>query len=368
MSTVVTALVLVGACCVGVSLVLVVGRATRSGRRRRAERRAAELRPLLLAVAAGEDPEGSARQSLRDLPPSRHAELVDAAVSLLAKVRGGPAEDLVDVLEHHGAVAEAVRGLTSRSAVRRARSARLLGLVRSTESVQALLPLLGDPSAEVRIVAAQALGLIGDPQAAPAIIEATRAVRGRIGIPVPAVAEGLGAMGPAVVGALHDGLRSDDPGARNVCAIVAGHGLFTSAAPWLRILLASDPEPDVRVTAAHALGQVGGTEDVGALSRSTHQEHAAVLRRAAAGALGELGDRHGIRTLVDLLPDPDRRLAEVSAQALVQVGARGVEQLQDAAALADDSSASPRDRRAGRAARGVLEIEYLRQRSVQGRS
>lgn len=368
MNTVVTALVLVGACCVAVSLVLVVGRATRAGRRRRAQQRVALLRPYLLTVAAGEDTNGSARHALRALPSSRHTELVDATVSLLAKVRGRPAEDLVEVLEHLGAVEEAVRGLTSRSGVRRARSAQLLGLVRSTAAVDDLLPLLRDRSAEVRLVTARALGMIGAPQAAPAVIEGTRAIRGRIGIPVPVVAEGLGAMGPAIVDALHEGLRSDDPGARNVCTIVTGHGLFTSATPRLRILLASDPEPDVRVTAAHALGQLGGAEDVGALSRSTHPEQATVLRRAAAGALGELGDRHAIPTLVGLLTDRDRRLAEVSAQALVQVGARGVEQLQGVAARAGDPSASVADQRAGRAARGVLEIEDLRQRAGRGQS
>jgi HEAT repeat protein len=151
-------------------------------------------------------------------------------------------------------------------------------------------------------------------------------------------------MGSEITPALQAGLASEDPAVRNVCAMVAGHGTFASTVPQLRILLATDSEADVRASAAVALGQIGGADDVASLVRLTDASETTVLRRIAATALGNLGQRESLDTLTVLLSDGDPRLARLAAESLVQIGPEGISRLGEAA-----SGLSPSARVAGAA-------------------
>jgi HEAT repeat protein len=132
---------------------------------------------------------------------------------------------------------------------------------------------------------------------------------------------------------------------------VARHGLFGQLAPALRRLVDDDPSPVVQSSAAEALGRIGSRADVATLVAATGPDRPPPLRRAAAAALGELGQRDGIAALTPLLADRDRRLAEVSAWALLELGAPGVAAL-EAARDGDDA--------ASRAAAFVLDVQRLR--------
>jgi HEAT repeat protein len=286
-------------------------------------------------MASGEDEDGQARAALCAVPAPIWVRLCPSVVAFLPKVRGVPAEDLGELMRSHGEIDEARRMLTSRSAVGRARAAYLLGLVRDADSVALLLPLLlpllSDPAEDVRMVAARALGTIGDPSAASGILQALHTSHGQIGLPAWVAAEALLATGPEIGPALEIGLTSGDPGVRNVCAVVAGHGTHFTAAPQLRIMLAADRDADVRVSAAVALGRVGGVGDAAILARYADAAETTVLRRTCAAALGELGHRESLETLTGLLGDGDRRLANLAADSLVRFGSEGIARLQEAA-------------------------------------
>lgn len=291
----------------------------------------ASYRNPLIVMASGEDEDGKAKEMLYAIPAPAWARLRPTLLGLLPKVRGSSVDSLRELIRFHGEIDTAKGMLTSRSAVHRAHAAYLLGLVRDSENAPLLVPLLADPEADVRLVAARALGAIGESRAASGVLEAVRTHDGQIGLPAWVAAEALLAMGVEITPALRDGLTSSDPFVRNVCVMVAGHGTFASVVPQLRILLATDDEEDVRIGATMALGQIGRADDVATLAWLTHASEATALRRTAVAALGDLGRREGVDTLVALLDDGDLRLAQLAADSMVRIGSEGITRLQEAA-------------------------------------
>ena len=344
--------VVIGLSCAVSVVVIAVAKVHRGRAGVRSSALLLPYRHALIAMASGEDEDGQAKASLYAVPAPTWDRLRPSVVAFLTKVRGTPADDLGELLRSRGEIESAKRMLTSRSAVRRARAAYLIGLVRDSDSVALVLPLLGDPHADVRLVAARSLGAIGEPSAASGVLDALRTNHGQMGLPAWVAAEALLAMGAQIAPALQIGLASEDPAVRNVCAIVAAHAAFSSTAPQLRILLASDSEGDVRANAAVALGRIGGADDFAVLVRHTDASEATVLRRTCATALGDLGQREGVETLAVLLGDGDRRLAQLAADALVRIGSEGVARLDEVAA------ATPRGPHA-LAARAALDIAGL---------
>ena len=159
------------------------------------------------------------------------------------------------------------------------------------------------------------------------------------------------ALGPDVAPLLAPALDDSDSALRDVAAKVARHGLFGQLAPALRTLVDDDPSPVVQSSAAEALGRIGGHADVATLAAATGSDRPPPLRQAAAAALGELGQRDGLVALTPLLADPDRRLAEIAAWALLELGRTGVEALERAR---DQGGA------ASHAASFVLDVQRLR--------
>ncbi|WP_332248742.1 HEAT repeat domain-containing protein, partial [Cellulomonas bogoriensis] len=153
------------------ALVAGLGRGVRAVRERSRRRLAAPARPVLMRVVAGEGDD-------RDLAwlaglDARHWSAVEpVAAGLLGKVSGEAHGNLVGLLQRRGTLKRAARDCGSRSAVRRARGADLLGAARRREDGASLVPLLRDRDHDVRQVAARALGRIGDASAADAVLAA----------------------------------------------------------------------------------------------------------------------------------------------------------------------------------------------------
>ncbi|GAA2745510.1 hypothetical protein GCM10009868_27260 [Terrabacter aerolatus] len=312
--------VILGACVLLVILVVAV-RARRHSRNQRDEMLMSPLRSALITVASGEDDDGAAAEQLTWATGVSRVVLDRNIVEMLGKIRGVPADQLVHVLEVHGAVDAAVEDLTSRSSVRRARAAQLLGLARAKDTVPLLVTALGDESVEVRNSAAYALGLIGDPAAAGPVLAAIGAPER--GLPAATAAEALQSMGVGISEVLRDGMADDNARTRMVAAHLSAERSFTLGLPQLRRLLSDDPDLTVRETSATAIGRLGRGEDADTLVRHTADTEPLSLRRACVVALGELGDTRAVPALAEILDDSDPRLAELAATALLSMGAEG---------------------------------------------
>lgn len=307
--------------CLLLILGVVAVRARRHSRNQRDEMLLSPLRPPLITVASGEDDDGSAAEELTWATGVSRTVLDRNIVGMLTKIRGVPAEQLVHVLEVHGAVDAAVDDMSNRSSVKRARAAQLLGLARAGHTVPLLVDALRDESVEVRNSAAYALGLIGDPSAAGPVLAAIGAPDR--GLPAATAAEALQSMGLGISEVLRDGLADEHPRTRMVAAHLSGERSFTRGLPELRVLLAHDPDITVRETCAVAIGRLGRGEDAEVLSRHTADTEPLSLRRACVSALGDLGEAGAVPTLAGLLGDPDPRLAELAASALISMGPDG---------------------------------------------
>jgi HEAT repeat protein len=321
----------IGLACIALAVLVVVVKLIRKVAASSREARVAPFRDTVLNIAAGGDADDPASVRLRAIREPDWRPVRDVVVALLSKVRGDTALSLVQILDTRGEFERARAALRSRLAVRRARGAYVLGLARQQPDVGLLLPLLADRAAEVRLVAARSLGSLGDPAAAAALFDALGPVRGQPGIPTAVAAEALLNFGAGASAAVIRALAAEDATQRAVATMVAAESALSAAAPRLRQLLASDPRPDIQISAIMALGAVGGADDVAALAAHTVTGRRTEVRRAAVQALGQLGHPNAAPVLSELLSDPDIRLAQYSGDALVQLGPTGVRALLRAA-------------------------------------
>ncbi|WP_226344431.1 HEAT repeat domain-containing protein [Agilicoccus flavus] len=343
-------LVAVALVCVGLVALTVVARVTRLRRARRLERLAAPHRRLLLEVAAGEDDDGSAAAALAALPPAAWRSLRPVAVAMLGKVRGAPATAIVATLDAHGEIDRARAALGSRSALRRANAAHLLGIVRDEASGPRLVALLDDRDEDVRVVCARALGRIGEASAADALLRAAGPRAGRkrrrsaavgdavdhgvgpagrpAGIPAWIAAEALLALREDAADTVARGVGAPDPGVRAVAVTVTTHAGHSEAVELVRDHLPTERDPDVLEAMVECLGRVGVEADAPLLVGLTRAGSAPGLRRHTVRALGRLGGPTALERLRELLSDPDRATAAVAAEALLDSGHAGVAVLQ----------------------------------------
>ncbi|EWT05938.1 hypothetical protein N864_00505 [Intrasporangium chromatireducens Q5-1] len=318
--------------CACLLLAVVVVRVDRILGGRREERLLEPLRGALIRVAAGDDEEGLAVRELASTSGSAARVLDRRIITLLTKVRGAPAEQLVEVLRAHGAVHRAHRELTHRSPIRRARAAQVLGLTGCDDAREPLETALQDRFIEVRGSAAFALGLIGDPRSAGPILAAVGGATDRrgapLGLPAGAAVDALQGMGIAISRQLSAALDDPHPRTRTVAAFIIGEGSFVSGLPRLRQLIERDPDAIVRSVCASAIGRLGRPEDVPALTAHTVPTQPTALRRACVAALGELGEPAAVPVLSGLVSDADPRVGEQAASALLGLGAVGVAALE----------------------------------------
>lgn len=333
--------------CLGLVLLIVLTKVTRTARERRTAELVAPHRAHLLTVAAGEDEDGVHRDALIEVDGPAREAVDDVVVDLLGKVRGAPADELASVLLAHGAVDRAPHDLRDRSTLRRARAAHILGLCRVGAALPLLVQALQDPAPEVRVAATRALGRLGQPTASAALLVAVGADRV---VPAGPAADALEAMGVGIAGSLRDALSANSPTTRTVAAYLSGEGSFSRSLDGLRVALAGDDDPTVRATAAVALGRMGRAADVAVLLQQTATDQPRALRRACASALGELGVPSAVEGLAGLLGDPDPRLAEIAATSLLLLGPAGRSALDSAASNSSVETARALARLKGSAA------------------
>jgi HEAT repeat protein len=123
-------------------------------------------------------------------------------------------------------------------------------------AVPALVRRLTDPEPRVAALAVQALGQLGDANAAPHLV----ALVGTDTVPAADLVDALAGFGAASLEALGPALQSPVPAARATAAEIVGRIGGSDAAGRCAEPLASlveDPDQDVRLAAVLALGDLG---------------------------------------------------------------------------------------------------------------
>jgi HEAT repeat protein len=316
----------IAALCLLLSLAIVARRALRDRALRRERALAEPYRQLLVALVVDDDVDPAHLATLVGLDAARWAALEPVVVSMVRKLRGEAREVLVELLDQRGTIERLTRRLGSRGAVRRARSAELLGLLGEHAPRGELERLLvSDRDAEVRIVAARALGEVGDPASAAALLGA---LSGTHAVPMRIVARSLARLGPGAAPALVEAMTSAEAPARAVAAEILGLGGAVTAVGVLSSHALRDPDDEVRIRCARALGRIGVPSALSVLRRCVQPEEPSALRAVAARAVGDVGGAEAVRVLRPLLADPEHRVATNAARALAGLGAVGLEVLQ----------------------------------------
>ena len=295
------------------------------------------VRPLVLQAVMGEGvpDEAVAARGVR----GRAVERV--TFGYLAQVRGEGHDLLADLLQRRGVLARALGRSYWPSRHRRAVAASQLGLIATAEAERQLEFLAaGDPSPQVRIVAARGLGKTSEPAAADTLLSLLPGDA----VPAGIVASALLELGPEAVPALRHALAAEgDHGPeRAMAAEVLGLLDEMTACPDL-ISCLSSADLRVRRAAARALGRLGMPQAAEPLSRCLVPTEEPEVRAAAAWALGRVLDSRAVGPLAGCLDDPHYWVAHNAAQALALLGQPGRQALAAAVTAGGPGAAHARE-------------------------
>ncbi|WPF83654.1 HEAT repeat domain-containing protein [Sanguibacter sp. 4.1] len=309
-SVLIGTLVVLVVCCTALLVATVAVRLSRARRARRHDERTAQVKPLVLEVLTAEDEEvAPACEAVAALPDTLWPTAETFVLAAFDSVRGEVRDALVQVLIQRGTLERALAATQSRSAVRRARAAEVIGLVGHVSGRRGLVRLLSDPNIEVRTVAARALGQIGDPHLTSILLDS---LRPGSDVPPSVVGTALLGSGETDTAALEAGLAADDEVVRLTAIAVSAELLVLATARAVADRGLTDPSVTVRVQAARALARLGGAWAVPALAAATDPTEASVVRVAATRTLGEMPFPPARAHLALLRDDEDpdvRRLA-----------------------------------------------------------
>lgn len=316
-------------------LALVALAATRKLRRDRRELRSVERRSRYEAKLR--DGDATEIGAICDDARSVAAE-VDLAVSIDV-VYSTLANEQVDAIrramEASTLFSRLSEKLESRRPTTRARAALLLTRPGIPAVVEQIVPMLGDPDPDVRLVACSGLARAATPRAAELLIWALMAHL----LPPERIIERLGA--PWAVDTIVYTLKEGPSAVADVLAGVkpVGDEVELDASLARALGLARDPRAEVplvallgcdstevRISAARALGRVGGEACVPALIGALGSEDWPV-RAQAAKSLGALGAAEALEPLEHCLSDRAWWVRANAARALREFGEPGIEAL-----------------------------------------
>jgi HEAT repeat protein len=308
---------------IGLTLVIVGNKAWREGVETRHLGRRRELEPTVLAYALGDQ---DALLPMFGDWVGRRDRLVIETVLLdhAQRLRGTIHRRLTGALDELGFVEAQLGRLRSRRWWHRADAAEKLALSGAEGVREPLADAMDDPSPEVRMRVAKALGSLGGRAAGRVLAHALRDPSRWLTI---RIADVLAGAGPDVL----DDLLAEYPnlpahGRLAVLDIVARLRPL-SAVPWLIDCL-EDPLLDVRARACHGLGRIGNPSVATALNRAM-DDPAWQVRAMAAKALGRAGRLDSIDALSVGLRDRQWWVRANSADALARMGAPGLEALEN---------------------------------------
>jgi len=334
---VLTLLVVVSVIVISLQLLSITSHKMYQNRRKRLEHRVRAAHDDAIVDLIALDADESARARFIAALPRRHDERDVIATMLLEvvpKVRGAAREGILQLLDEAGFTEQYLVRLSTRSPRHRAIAAEVLGTMRAHSALPGLLRLLNDRNEELRVVAARALGKLGNPLAVQPLVDAC--MQGRI--PPGTVASSIIQIGPAAGSLLQANLGSPDARVRALTAELAGILRLQPAIDELCDLL-NDPVVEVRRAAATSLGQLANEDAIPSLIRGL-QDGDVSLRARACAALGQIGSPDALESLRSACSDPEHDVRVAATRALTQTGDRGMLTLADML-LAGDTVAVP---------------------------
>lgn len=191
-----------------------------------------------------------------------------------------------------------------------------LGRTHAPEAVPALAEALDAPEAETRIAAVRGLGRTGLPEAAIPILD--HLLAGALTIPDHAVKNALACCCRDSPRLLLRYLKQSTGPARELLARVLAE-LATSDLGEDLILLATEADPEVRASAARALGTAQPSFALPVLAVLVRDQEWFVRLRAVV-ALASIDHTARIRPLLRALCDSNRHVRQRAAWALAQMG------------------------------------------------
>ena len=314
----------VGALLVTLLAVLVVQRGIREMIWHQHTRRRRYCEPLVNAWLAAHADDAALDRLVRECGGARRHAAAELLLAPLRSIAGDVIERSRDALTRLGLRDQWLDRLDDRRWWVRCEAAQALGLIAEPDAVAPLVGRLEDDHEEVRAAASEALGRIGDESVLAVLVaqlQNPRHQRAR-------VVSALRRFGPAASPALIRWSREEAPDRRIVAEVLGQIG--SSAGLDTLTGWAGDPDPALRESCFRAIGDIGLDERAYYFAlRALGDPHPAV-RAMAARALGRSGRTDASRYLAARMAD-EWTVAAHSAAALKQLGEPGLQYLTESA-------------------------------------
>lgn len=316
------AILSLGTIFVALTVVILVAKAWREDRQRRARDLRRELEPKVLTYAHGNAPSLDSVIG-GEVSGARRGVLGWILLDHAQRVRGVEHRRLSRAMDELGFVDDLIAQLGSSRWWQRAEAAEKLGLSGVTRAREHLIPVMQDEVSEVRLRAAKALGELGGKASVREIVHALNEPNRWSTI---RLADILTGMGRTVVDELTMAFDSLTLIGKLAALDILGRIRPLHVVPWLGRRM-SDSEPDVRARACHALGCIGDPHTTPLLVLALEDE-AWPVRAMAAKALGKIASPEAIEPLCGAMHDQQWWVRSNSASALRSLGSRGAEALE----------------------------------------
>jgi len=316
------AILSLGTIFVALTVVILVAKAWREDRQRRARDLRRELEPKVLTYAHGNAPSLDSVIG-GEVSGARRGVLEWILLDHAQRVRGVEHRRLSRAMDELGFVDDLIAQLGSSRWWQRAEAAEKLGLSGVTRAREHLIPVMQDEVSEVRLRAAKALGELGGKASVREIVHALNEPNRWSTI---RLADILTGMGRTVVDELTMAFDSLTLTGKLAALDILGRIRPLHVVPWLGRRM-SDSEPDVRARACHALGCIGDPHTTPLLVLALEDE-AWPVRAMAAKALGKIASPEAIEPLCGAMHDQQWWVRSNSASALRSLGSRGAEALE----------------------------------------
>ncbi|HZR32643.1 MAG TPA: HEAT repeat domain-containing protein [Terriglobales bacterium] len=226
------------------------------------------------------------------------------------------AAPLISCLRSSGLLEMRIHESRTRKGWERREALTTLGRTRAPEAIAALAEALRDPNAENRLAAVRGLGQIGLPEAVDYLLTGAVEPDGTLTVPEIPLQNALLRCSRSKLSVLLPPLRRAQGKPREILARVVSE-LATPEIGDDLLMLACDPLPEVRASAARALASADPASAFPVLSVLSADPEWEVRLRAVA-ALSAIQDSRAIPALVRCLCDRNRSIRVRAAAALVK--------------------------------------------------